>query len=97
MKKRRAKQELIRASQRLALLWLRNRGGEGVFNKDDVLIARGELAPVARPTWRKLQSAGLIGSRAPHCVHLTRQGKNFDLHGVEESQAAGFVQDALDF
>lgn len=41
-------------AQRKALRWLYNRGGEGVFNNHQVLLARGELAGVMRATWNAL-------------------------------------------
>lgn len=44
--------------QRKALDWLRERGGDGLFNRHGVLMARGELAPHMRATWNKLIAAG---------------------------------------
>ena len=87
----------VSASQKSALLWLKNRGGDGVFQKNNLLCAAGEIAPVMRTTWRKLQSASLMESHAPRRVRLTRQGNAFNLAGIEESQAAGFVQEEIEF
>lgn len=42
--------------------WLYNRGGEGMFTKGQVLLARGELAGVMRTTWNALADA------KPPCV-----------------------------
>jgi hypothetical protein len=50
----------ITPSQAFALLWLRERNGDGVFDKHGVLLAGGELAPVMRGTWNALRRAGLV-------------------------------------
>ena len=47
-------------AQKAALRWLFNRGGTGMFNKDGVLLAAGELAGVTRTTWNALRDAGLV-------------------------------------
>lgn len=52
----------ITEAQRRALRWLHNRGGEGMFNKQQVLLAQGELAGVMRSTWNALADA------KPPCV-----------------------------
>lgn len=41
-------------AQKAALKWFHNRGGDGMFNKGQVLLARGELAAVKRATWNAL-------------------------------------------
>lgn len=48
--------ELTKA-QRAAVKWFHNRGGDGMFTKGQVLLARGELAGVDRRTWNALASA----------------------------------------
>lgn len=47
-------------AQKAAIRWLFNRGGTGMFNKDGVLLAAGELAGVMRSTWNALRDAGLV-------------------------------------
>lgn len=47
-------------SQRDALQWLIDRGGDGVFTRHGVLLAKGELAPVMRRTWEALEEAGKV-------------------------------------
>lgn len=46
--------------QSKALDWLRERSGDGVFDRNGVLIACGESAPFMRSTWNALRDAGLI-------------------------------------
>ncbi len=48
--------ELTKA-QRAAIRWFYNRGGDGMFTKGQVLLARGELAAVTRSTWNALATA----------------------------------------
>lgn len=43
-----------------ALKWLRDRGGDGIFDDDGVLLAAGESAPHTRSTWNKLNAAGIV-------------------------------------
>jgi hypothetical protein len=47
-------------AQRDALLWLAEHNGDGVFNRNGVLLAAGELAPVMRSTWNALRALGLV-------------------------------------
>lgn len=47
-------------SQKNALKWLQDRGGDGVFDRRGVLLACGESAPFERSTWNKLRDAGLV-------------------------------------
>lgn len=47
----------LTTAQRAAIKWFHNRGGEGVFTKGQVLLARGELAAVMRSTWNALEQA----------------------------------------
>jgi hypothetical protein len=41
-------------SQAEALEWLTKRGGDGMFDRNGVLLAAGESAPFMRSTWNKL-------------------------------------------
>lgn len=43
-----------------ALRWLLDRNGDGVFDRDGVLLAAGELAPFMRSTWNVLRDLGLV-------------------------------------
>lgn len=50
-----------------ALRWLRNRGGDGVFaeRNHQVLLAKGDRAPIMRSTWNRLRNAGLVEFYGP--------------------------------
>lgn len=64
-------------SQLRALLWLKNRGGEGVFNKHNVLLDQGELAGVMRATWNTLADDGLViysANKSAKRVAITTNG-----------------------
>lgn len=70
-----------------ALKWFRNRGGDGVFDKNQVLVARGERAPVMRATWTRLAEDDLVefylhGRR----IRISSQGLKVNLSGVSESE-----------
>jgi len=43
-----------------ALKWLRERGGDGVFDKNGILVAAGEPGGFMRSTWNVLQGLGLV-------------------------------------
>jgi len=63
-------------AQRAALKWLREHNGTGIFDKNGVLLAAGELAPFMRSTWSALRDAGLVdifrtGSRGPYRVAVS--------------------------
>lgn len=47
-------------AQRDAAEWLRKRGGDGMFDKNGIVLAAGETAPVQRSTWNALRDAGLV-------------------------------------
>lgn len=73
--------------QRAALLWLRNRNGDGMFDRNGVLLAGGERAPVMRSTWNSLAGAGLVELYLDRRrVRVTEAGQALDLRGVTESQ-----------
>ncbi|MER8556111.1 hypothetical protein NKH37_28825 [Mesorhizobium sp. M1217] len=69
-----------------ALKWLRNRNGDGVFDRNQVLVAGGDRAPVMRATWNKLEARGLIEFYLDRRrVRVTQAGYLADLSRVEES------------
>lgn len=47
-------------SQEEAFKWLRERNGDGLFDKTGVLVAAGERAPFMRMTWNALRDAGHV-------------------------------------
>lgn len=47
-------------TQEKALAWLRERGGDGCFDKHGVAFAQGETAPFTRHTWNALRDLGLL-------------------------------------
>lgn len=68
----------LTASQKAAARWLHNRGGEGMFNRHQVLLARGELAGVMRATWNALAKADppcIVFSPCRKRVSLTEAGR----------------------
>lgn len=73
-------------AQLAALKWLRNRNGDGVFDKNQVLVAACEKAPIMRGTWNKLESLGLaefyMNRRR---IKVTDSGHQVNLSNVEES------------
>jgi hypothetical protein len=77
-------------SQKSALKWFKNRGGDGMFDKTNCLIARGERAGVMRGTWSVLEKAGLVERYQNNKrVRITEQGKAVDLSMVYfESECA---------
>lgn len=72
-----------------ALLWLRNRNGDGVFQRNQVLLAAGEDAPVMRSTWNRLADAGMVERYAERRLRVTAAGLAADLRGVAESAGQG--------
>lgn len=47
-------------AQSQALEWLKQHNGTGVFDKNGVLLAAGELAPHTRSTWNALRDLGMV-------------------------------------
>lgn len=47
-------------SQKAAVEWLRQRSGDGCFDRHGVAFAQGETAPFTRTTWNGLAEAGLL-------------------------------------
>jgi hypothetical protein len=75
-------------SQKAALKWLKNRSGDGVFDKNQVLTACGERAPVMRSTWTRLERLGLVERYMNNRrMKITEAGSQVDLRNVMESQA----------
>lgn len=52
-------------SQKKAVEWLRDRGGDGVFDRNGILIACGESAPFTRSTWNALAKLGVVEMYKP--------------------------------
>jgi len=73
------------SAQKSALLWLRNRNGDGMFDRNGVLLAGGCSAPVMRATWNKLRDAGLVEVYNGKRLRVTEAGLAVDLRGVGES------------
>lgn len=47
-------------TQKQALRWLSERGGDGCFDKNGVAFAAGETAPHTRHTWNALRDLGKV-------------------------------------
>lgn len=78
----------LTASQKAAARWLHNRGGEGVFNRHQVLLARGELAGVMRATWSALAKGDppcIVFSPCRKRVSLTEAGRAVAMTSPKES------------
>ena len=50
----------VTKAQKDALEWLQKRGGDGMFDKNGIVLACGETAPHERNTWNALRDAGLV-------------------------------------
>lgn len=76
-------------AQKSALLWLKNRNGDGVFaekSNKSVLIAAGDRAPIMRSTWNKLADCGLVEFYMNNLrLRVTEDGQETNLSGVRES------------
>lgn len=76
-------------AQMSALLWLRNRNGDGVFDRNQVLLAGGERAPYMRGTWTKLAEHEFVEFyHDRRRLRLTELGEHANLDGVSENAAA---------
>lgn len=53
-------------AQAAALKWLHEHNGDGMFDRNGVLLAGGELAPVMRCTWNALRDAGHVEFYRPN-------------------------------
>ncbi|WP_028732100.1 hypothetical protein [Rhizobium leguminosarum] len=77
----------ITDAQQSALKWLRNRGGDGVFDRNQVFVAAGQRAPVMRLTWSRLEEAGLVERYLNNRrMRMTPGGLAMDLSGIRESE-----------
>jgi len=47
-------------AQENALKWLIEHTGDGIFDKNGILVAAGEPAPFMRSTWNALAAAGKV-------------------------------------
>jgi hypothetical protein len=74
-------------AQKSALLWLRNRNGDGMFDRNGVLLAAGQSAHVMRSTWNKLREAGLVETYGGKRLRVTDAGQTVDLKGATEPYA----------
>lgn len=77
-------------AQKAALKWLKNRGGDGVFDKTQCLLACGERAGVRRATWSRLARAGMVrcyGERNRRLT-VTEAGMLVDTSMVREADCA---------
>lgn len=52
-------------AQREAVKWLREHNGDGLFDKNGVLVAAGERAPFMRSTWNALHDIGAVEFYGP--------------------------------
>jgi hypothetical protein len=78
----------VTSNQLAALKWLRNRNGDGVFERNNsVVLAGGERAPVMRSTWNNLAKAGLVEFYNRRRLRVTEAGKLVDVSRVEESRS----------
>ncbi|MER9471060.1 hypothetical protein [Mesorhizobium sp. M0520] len=74
------------SNQLAALKWLRNRNGDGGFDRNQVLLAGGERAPIMRATWNNLAAADLVEFyQERRRLRVTQAGYLCDLSRVEES------------
>ncbi len=76
-------------AMKATLKWLRSRGGDGVFAGRDrqVLLAKGDRAPIMRSTWNKLAAAGMVEGYGRRRLKVTALGLAYDLSKVTESSA----------
>lgn len=65
----------ITEAQYDALKWLSQHNGDGLFDKEGVLLAAGERAPVMRSTWNALRDVGLVEFYLKKRVRLSVAGK----------------------
>lgn len=74
-------------AQKAALKWLRSRGCDGVFDRNQVFVAAGQRAPVMRATWTRLEEAGLVERYLNNRrMKVTVAGMALDLRGIKESE-----------
>lgn len=76
------------SAQKSALLWLRNRNGEGVFLRNGTLLAGGDIAPVMRATWNKLKDDGHVVLNDKR-LRMSDHARTLDLSRIQESSDGG--------
>ena len=62
-------------SQKEALKWLTDRGGDAMFDKNGVVLAAGESAPFMRSTWNRLRETGHVTFYGGYMDGLTGHGR----------------------
>jgi hypothetical protein len=78
--------QILTDAQKSALKWLINRSGDGVFGRDQVLVAGGCRAPIMRSTWNRLAQAGAVEFYMKRRrLRVTDAGRAVDLANVRES------------
>jgi hypothetical protein len=77
----------ITLNQAKALTWLQEHNGDGVFDRNGILLAAGELAPHRRQTWNALERAGLVEFYGKH-VDGTGRGRCRVTNAVREPKGA---------
>lgn len=79
--------DIMSDAMKSALLWLRNRNGDGVFDRTQVLTAAGQRAGVTRQTWNRLATLGFVEFyQNKRRLRVTSDGHAVDLFGVTESR-----------
>lgn len=74
-------------AQKAALKWLVNRNGDGLFDRNNVLVAAGERAPVMRSTWSRLEKLGFVERYHNNKrLRVTSTARVLDLVNVDESE-----------
>lgn len=81
-------------AHKAALLWLRNRNADGMFDRAGVLLAAGERAGVMRSTWNALRDAGLVEAYSVKRLRVTAAGLAVDLSKVREARTADDLDEA---
>ena len=88
---------MVTRSMKAALLWLKNRNGTGVFERNGhTLVAAGERAPIMRATWLRLMEKGWIETLERRRVTVTEKGNAIRLDGIEESSGSEFLEACAD-
>jgi len=75
-------------AQKSALKWLKNRGADGVLDRTNCVIARGERAGVMRSTWTALERDGCVERYGKRRIKVTTQGQGVDVSQVQEADCA---------
>jgi hypothetical protein len=77
------------AAQLAALKWLRNRNADGVFDRNQVLVAGGERAGVMRGTWSALERLEMVERyHDRRRLRVTDFGMLANLDGIAEASSA---------